>query len=292
MAHGNLKLPSKGLRMAHLNICSLRNKIQDISEIILEQDLHKMAISETHLDPTIVDALLNIDGFNIYRLDGNIYGGGIALYVQSHIPVRVREDLSIVGVEAMWLQIQLPHLRSLLIGCCYRPPNANVMYLDLICDMLDKVCDLKNEVYFLGDLNIDWGVKSCALRSKLSSCANTCNLTQVIKNPTRIVYGPDGLKSSTCIDLIFTSAANLCSKAISIPVGCSDHNLVAIGRTTKVPKEGQKIILKRIYRNFDESLYYRDVSRIDWSTVFQEQDSNRALKVFNDLLLSIIDRHA
>ncbi len=63
----NLTLPRKGIRIAHLNICSLRNKIQDISEIILEQDLHIMAISETHLDPSINNALLNIDGYNIYR---------------------------------------------------------------------------------------------------------------------------------------------------------------------------------------------------------------------------------
>ena len=91
-------------------------------------------------------------------------------------------------------------------------------------------------------------------------CVNTCNLTQVIRNPTRICYWADGLKSSTCIDLIFTSAAELCSKAISIPVGCNDHNLVAIGRKTKVPKAGQKIILKRMYRYLDESLYYSDVS--------------------------------
>lgn len=47
-----------------------------------------------------------------------------------------------------------------------------------------------------------------------------------------------------------------------------------------------------MYRYLDESLYYSDVSRIDWSTVFQEQDPSRALKVFNDLLLSVIDRHA
>lgn len=90
-----------------MNICSLRNNIQEISEIISEWDLHIIAISETHLDTTINNALLNIDGYNIFRSDRNISGGGVAIYVQSHIPVRVKEDIRIDGVEVIWVQVQL-----------------------------------------------------------------------------------------------------------------------------------------------------------------------------------------
>ena len=41
------------------------------------------------------------------------------------------------------------------------------MYLDKLCEMLDKVCDLDNEIYFLGGLNIDWNMLHCALKEKL-----------------------------------------------------------------------------------------------------------------------------
>lgn len=251
-----------------------------------------MAISETHLGPTISSSLLNIEGHNIYRKDRNENGGGVAIYVQSHIPVRVRDDLTVMGVEVIWLQVQLPHLKPVLIGCCYRPPDATIMYLDQMCEMLDRVCDLDNEIYFLGDINIDWNLKSCTLRHKLLSCADICNLTQVVTKPTRVNCKADGSKSSTCIDLIFTNVAELCSKAISIPVGCSDHNIVAIGRKTKVPKCGQKIIQKRMFKYFNENNYYNEVRNIDWSTVLQEEDPNTALNVFNSLLMSIIDKHA
>ena len=288
----NLTLPKKGLRIAHLNICSLRNKVQDISQIILEHSLHILAISETHLGPSINSSLLNIDGYNIYRKDRNENGGGVAIYIQSHIPVRMRDDLSVLGVEVLWLQFQLPHLKPVLIGCCYRPPDSSIMYLDQMCEMLDRACDLDKEIYFVGDININWDVKSCALRSKLLSCANTCNLTQVVTKPTRICHKADGSKSSTCIDLIFTNVAELCSKALSIPVGCSDHNIVAIGRKTKVPKSGQKIVLKRMFKYFNENNYYEEVKNIDWSTVLQEEDPNTALNVFNKLLMPIIDKHA
>lgn len=62
----------------------------------------------------------------------------------------------------------------------------------------------------------------------------------------------DGSKTSTCIGHIFTNSAELCSKVVSIPVGCSDHNLVAIVRKTTVPKAGPKIIFKRSYKHFSE----------------------------------------
>ncbi len=210
-------LPKKGLRIAHLNICSLRNKINDIREILIEQKLHILAISETHLDPVIDSALLNIEGYSIYRKDRNAWGGGVAFFIQSHIPLKVREDLGSKEIEVIWLQVQLPYLKPVLVGCCYRPPNATLMYLDQVCEMLDKVCDSNNEIYFLGGLNIDWNSKECALRRKLLSLADACGLQQVITKPTRICCRADGLKTSTCIDLIFTNAAELCSKTISLP---------------------------------------------------------------------------
>ncbi len=98
----------KGLRIAPLNICSQRNKIQDVSEILTEHNLHVLAISETHLDSTINSSLLSITGYNIYRQDRNANGGGVAVYIQSQIPVRVSKDLSSIGTEVIWLQVQLP----------------------------------------------------------------------------------------------------------------------------------------------------------------------------------------
>ena len=58
-------------------------------------------------------------------------------------------------VEVIWLQVHLPHLKPIPVGSCYRQPSANTQYLDNMCEMLDNVCDINREVYFLGDLNID-----------------------------------------------------------------------------------------------------------------------------------------
>lgn len=224
--------------------------------------------------------------------DRNAYGGGVAIYVQNQIPVKIRNDFGCVGVEALWLQVQLPHLRPVLIGVRYRPPNVPTVYLDKICTMLDKVCDTKYEIYFLGDLNIDWHLNNCLLKNKLFSLTEICNLSQVVKKSTRVSYRSDGTKIATCIDLIFTNAADLCSKAISMPVGFSDHNLVSVNRKTKVPKSGQKMIVKRIFKHFNENEYCEEVRNVDWSKILVEDDPDRALEAFTSSIMPIMDKHA
>ena len=75
-------------------------------------------ISETHLDNTFDDTVVAIQGYNIYRKDRNANGGGVAIYNQNHIPIKLREDLMLNTVEVVWLQVHLPHLKPILVGSC------------------------------------------------------------------------------------------------------------------------------------------------------------------------------
>ena len=73
----------------------------------------------------------------------------MAVYTQSLIPIMPREDILSSVIEVLWLQVHLAHLKPFLLGCCYRPPSANSQYLNNMCDILDSVCDVNREVYFL-----------------------------------------------------------------------------------------------------------------------------------------------
>ena len=145
-------------------------------------------------------------------------------------------------LKLYWLQVHLPHLKPILVGSCYRP-SANSQCLDNMCEMLDNVCDINIELDFLGDLTIDWLSSGCPLKKKLQTVTSTCNLVQVISQPTRVVTNSTGMKSTTCIDHIFTNTAEMCLKAVSRSIEYSDHNIVAISRKTTVPKAGPNIVL-------------------------------------------------
>ncbi len=72
--------------MAHTNIRSIRNNLTEVEDILLSNNLHILAVSETHLDSTLEDTSLIIHGFNIFRNNRNANGGGIACYFQCHLP--------------------------------------------------------------------------------------------------------------------------------------------------------------------------------------------------------------
>ena len=55
-----LKLPNKGLVIAHVNICSIRNKIHDLNNLVLVNSIHILAVSETHLDSFIQNSELAV----------------------------------------------------------------------------------------------------------------------------------------------------------------------------------------------------------------------------------------
>ena len=96
----------------------------------------------------------------------------------------LREDVMSSVIEVLWLQVHLARLKPFLLGCCYWPPSANSQYLNNMCEMLDRVCDVNRVVYFLGDLNIDSFSSSCPLKRKLLTVTSACNLDQVVNQPT------------------------------------------------------------------------------------------------------------
>lgn len=286
-----VKLPKKGLKIAHLNICSLKNKVHELSSILSDNSLHIIGISETHLDNETEDCEINILGYNIFRNDRNTFGGGVAFYIQEQLPVKLRKDLDILGVEILWLQVHLPYIKPILVGCCYRPPSSNIQYLEKICTILQQVTDENREIYFLGDLNIDWFCGTCTLRKKLNDMATICNLTQMVNIPTRVSC-KGAVKTATCIDHIFSNAVDLCSKVVSMPVGFSDHNIIAVARKAKIPKAGPKVIYRISYKTFKDTKFIEDVSKVKWDYLTEITDVEIALSHFVQLFSHICDSHA
>ena len=83
-----LKNPNR-LIFGHLNINSLRNKFELLCHQI-KGNVDILLISETKLDNSFPAGQFLIDGYSVpYRLDRNIHGGGIMLYIREDIPYKI-----------------------------------------------------------------------------------------------------------------------------------------------------------------------------------------------------------
>lgn len=242
---------SKVFSLTHVNICSLRNKVHEVGSLLSTNSLCVLALSETHLDITFDSGEFNIDGYRLYRKDRNKFGGGVALYIKNNFVSKLRQDLMSHDLEIVWIQLQPVYGKSVLVGCVYRPPNANILYSQQICEMLEKVSEENKEIFLLGDMNINWFDTQCSVRKEIGSICSACNLTQIIMVPTRVKVNVAGVKTSSCIDHSYTNVPELCSNIISVPVGFSDHNLVGVTRKIKLLKTAQNFTFKRLFRNLN-----------------------------------------
>lgn len=75
-------------------------------------------------------------------------------------------------------------------------------------------------------------------------------------------------------------------------MGCSDHNLIAIVRKTKLHKAGSKIKYRRSYKRFNQVLFEEEVKGEEWEKVCSEENPEEALSIFMKLFMVIADKHA
>lgn len=111
------------LDIIHLNIRSIRHKIAHLNTLVHDFDI--LCFTETHLDDTVSNDSLSLDGFDtIYRKDRNCYGGGVMIYVSNIIQVHRRSEYEPVGIECLWIEI-VNHTCNFFLCCIYRPPHAD-----------------------------------------------------------------------------------------------------------------------------------------------------------------------
>jgi hypothetical protein len=111
---------------------------------------------------------------------------------------------------------------------------------------------------------------------------SACNLVQVVRQPPGVFKNSKGMKSSTCIDHIFTNVAKIYFKAVSNSIGCSDDNKVAISET-KGLNAGPNTVYKRSYSMFCSESYVDDVKNICWSLLYNEEQPGTAHDTFMKL---------
>jgi hypothetical protein len=168
-----------------------------------------------------INTINKIPGYNIYRVDWeNKTGGGVCIYVRQIYKTICLRDISSIsasGFHQLWLKVQVRHLKSIIICTVYRPPNTPTSCFD--SDLAANFVygsSLDAPIYILGDLNCN------LLKPEASDCkvlGNFClsyNLTQLIKEPTRVTE-----QTSLLLDIILVSDI----KQVREPLSCTARSV-------------------------------------------------------------------
>ena len=131
---------SKGMHMAHLNICSLTNKWDNFELTFENKNLQVLGLSETWLNDSLPNEMFELsNNYVFYRYDrtwqdnysNNIKkGGGVGLFIDSRLHSSdtkfAQWNCSNQNVECQWVTINQKHSKLILIGNLYRPPQGNI----------------------------------------------------------------------------------------------------------------------------------------------------------------------
>lgn len=115
------------MKICHLNIRSLVNKIDEIKVFCEFHKPHVLCLNETCLDTSIADGEIQLDGYSHIRRDKSRHQGGVLVYIASNLNFKERDEIGDESgeLQCLWLEIVPPKSKSFLICSSYRPPNSD-----------------------------------------------------------------------------------------------------------------------------------------------------------------------
>ena len=282
-----------------------------------------ICLTETHLNPDVLDAEISIEGYNLFRSDRlNRSHGGVCTYVRKDLAVvsEIKDSNSYCDFQILYL----PQL-NLVITNVYRPPNCpESMFIETLQKVSSSLRGMEsqkaNDYMVLGDFNFPFlyfkgsdvfNINENILKNTCKHCTNIehCShttaerrqaqnllnfaneffLQQHIRKPTR---------RQNILDLVFTNNHHLINDyQMVVNSHLSDHNTICLNlnyENVKIETNGRKTnhyhsqIPEYNYRDADEEDWLRlnlELDKIDWSILLAEQSPDQMTQIFLEKLL-------
>ena len=139
-----------------------------------------IGISKTKLDETILLSILEVDDYDLVRLDRSRRGGVIACYIKSSIAYSYKGSFC-SNTKSIFVDIFLPKSNPILLGILYRPPDKSDFVKHINNVFTETGVSDKHECYLLGDLNINLILDEKEIFSNKSYKSNGQNLPPLTK---------------------------------------------------------------------------------------------------------------
>ena len=127
---------SRSLSILYYNARSLLPKFSELQLIAETYSPNIICITETWLSSDIQDQELFIPGYQLIRLDRNRHGGGVLMFITTHLSFSILpgcEDLELLSVVVRQESCKV------CISLFYRPPNSLSFVLDSFQSYLESL---------------------------------------------------------------------------------------------------------------------------------------------------------
>ena len=129
-----------------LNIFTLLKHLDELRVLAEQHEPDILAINETKIDTDVDDEENLIDGYHVERLDRNIFGGGVAIYMRKGMSYKVRNDLMIYDLESISVEVKIGMHKPFILTSLYSPKHT-VEYFNKLESLIANI-DLEKESRF------------------------------------------------------------------------------------------------------------------------------------------------
>jgi exonuclease III len=230
--------------VAHLNARSARNKGDAIIDVISDNQIDVLALTETWFSPDQDESTLSSatpEGYVIHHVPRSSgRGGGVAVIYRSTITVKVNDIHKQATFEHLDMTISHANetIRLLVI---YRPPSTNISnFIEDFSKITDQLNITGGKLLIMGDFNIHVDNVADKGAQSFQSFLNGNNLSQHVSKATH--------EGGHTLDLIITRPSELIISEIACDYSIrSDHATVICKMSIPKPLTSKQTIS---YRNW------------------------------------------
>ena len=134
-------------------------------DLVYSENPDVVCVNEMWLNKDISDSEILHSGYTIYRKDrANRAGGGVLIAIKTGSFKSVKEFIVTSSdqqqLEIVSAEVKTAANQTILFCSCYRPPDADLCWMDMFKNFLDQACDQHKNLVISGDFNlpnITWG---------------------------------------------------------------------------------------------------------------------------------------
>lgn len=284
---------TKGIKIGHHNINGLFSKVHELKNFLLNNHFDYFACSESKLNSSHTNSLLEIDGYDFVRLDRTQnQGGGTCIYIKnSHMHHEIHFEVKFpTFVEVIPIKIYPKFRKPFICISIYKPPNIPFsQFSEPFEALLFHLNQLETPYFILGDFNVNLLDKASCDTNNLCNMTKQYSLAQHISNPTRITQN-----SCTLIDHLYSSLNVSISQSGNFTLTQSDHDAIFLvfGKKPIYKNKQGKLIKGRNFKNVDWETLSNELNKLDWQDKCTDIPPAQLLTTFETVLFPILNEIA
>ena len=291
----------ENLKVISINARSVRNKADEIASLIIDEDVDICAITETWLsansdtkDKVVLGNLIP-PGFKLLHVPrsktrNKASGGGVAVIYREHLKIKKTPVTAFKSFECLEV------LLTTGTGCTrlsvvYRPPpggksgHPTGVFLDEFHQYIDSHSATNGDLLLVGDFNFHFEDESNVDAKKFKELLFSLNLQQHMKDVTH--------DKGHVLDLVITRTNDSLLHELEVhPSAISDHFPITFHLPWKRPSAPRKELHLRKYKDIDINVFSEDINNSTLVTAPPLDDVSKLVKLYNETLLDILDKHA